>query len=88
MNESIKNQLHEASQHLANLRLDECIDQVELILDKTKEHQKPYYVGVRAAQINEDSTKLLSLIKRGIYNITGDHIISRSELQGMQTNGA
>ena len=75
MNESIKNQLHEASQHLANLRLDECIDQVELILDKTKEHQKPYYIGVRAAQINEDSTKLLSLIKRGIYNITGDRTL-------------
>jgi len=75
MNESIRNQLHEAGQHLANLRLDECIDKIELILDKAKEHQKPYYVGVRAAQINEDSIKLLSLIKRGIHNITGDRTL-------------
>lgn len=72
MNDSIKEQLQQASQHLTNLRLDACLDQIEQILAETNDHQKPYYIGIRAAQISDDKTKLLSLIERGLQHIKGD----------------
>ena len=72
MKDSIKEQLHQASQHLSNLRLDACLDQIEQILAEANDHQKPYYIGIRAAQISDDKTKLLSLIDRGLQNIQGD----------------
>ena len=72
MKDSIKEQLQQASQHLSNLRLDACLDQIDQILAEANDHQKPYNIGIRAAQISDDKTKLLSLIDRGLQNIQGD----------------
>ena len=75
INDNIYNHLEQACQHLSRLKLDDCLKEIEIYLTETEHKQKAYTIGIRAAQISEDSIKLLSLIERGLLKIQGDRIL-------------
>jgi hypothetical protein len=55
--------------------LDASLNEIEISLAETEHKQKAYTVGICAAQISEDSIKLLSLIECGLLKIQGDRIL-------------
>ena len=59
MYKPIKSHLQQASEHLTKLRFEACIDQIDFAFAERDDHQKAYHIGIRAAQISENSTKLL-----------------------------
>ena len=56
-------------------KLDNCLNEIEISLAETEHKQKAYTVGIRAAQISEDSIKILSLIECGLLKIQGNRIL-------------
>lgn len=75
INDNIYNHLEQACQYLSRLKLDDCLKEIETYLTEIEHKQKAYTIGIRAAQISEDSIKLLSLIERGLLKIQGDRIL-------------
>ena len=75
INDNIYNHIEQACQYLSKGKLDDCLKEIEIYLAEIEHKQKAYTIGIRAAQISEDSIKLLSLIERGLLKIQGDRIL-------------
>ena len=75
INDNIYNHIEQACQYLSKGKLDDCLKEIEIYLAEIEHKQKAYTIGIRAAQMSEDSIKLLRLIECGILKIQGDHIV-------------